>query len=145
MARPVKKWQLHEIYITAKTTSGGTAQKVVGGNTTSDNIYEAYTYNNGIIKQETSRGYYVQTDDGKERCRLVDSNTPAYKEAFIKATDSNGNTYFVTKLTAHKATLIRWTQHNTDAWLFDDGEQARWTFGSAQSGQFKSVTIENND
>lgn len=142
MARPVKSYLLHLIYITAKTTTDDAAAKVAGGQATSDNIYEAYTYTNGIIKQETSRGYYVQTSNGASRVRLVASDTPAYKEAFIKATDDNGNTYFVTKLTAHKATLVQWTQHNTDDWIYEDGQTAEWTFNSTADGK---VVIENND
>ncbi|CAB4125888.1 hypothetical protein UFOVP181_350 [uncultured Caudovirales phage] len=143
MGRPVKGWQLHEIYITAKTTSGGTAQKVVGGASTSDDIYESYTWSNGIIKQETSRGYYVQTPDGQARCRLV-AGTPGYKQATIIATDSTGNTYYVTKLTAHLALLTQKTKAADPAvWEFATGKDVEWTFASPELG--KTVQIENND
>jgi hypothetical protein len=135
MGRPVKKSDLHHISITAKTLSSGTAQKVTGGAPTG-----IKTWSNGIIKQETSRGYYVQTSDGQARCRLV-AGTPGYKEATIIATDHTGNTYYVVKLTGHLALLVQKTQHNTDAWEFQSGKDVEWTLGAAEQGL--KVSIEN--
>jgi hypothetical protein len=96
-----------------------------------------------IIRQVRTRGYKVKTAiDGVGVCNLVADDTPAVGKAYIIATDDNGNTYFVTKLTAHKARLERFT-HNESEWLFANGESARWTFGNAQAGDRKSVQIEN--
>jgi hypothetical protein len=95
-----------------------------------------------IIRQVNSRSYKVKTADGTAVCKLVADDTPAFGKAYIIATDDNGNTYFVTKLTAHKARLERFTNNEED-WLFANGESARWTFGNAQAGDRKSVQIEN--
>lgn len=137
MGRPVKKSSLHEIYITAKTTSGGSAQKVVGGNPTG-----IKTWTNGIVKQETSRGYFVQTGYGSARCRLVAKDNPGFEEATIIATDSSNNTYWVTKLTGHLALLTQKELIGSE-WEFASGKDVEWTFGTAELGV--KVTIENND
>jgi hypothetical protein len=92
-----------------------------------------------IIKQSSSRRYKVRTGDGTAVCKLVADNTPATFEAYIQATDDNGNTYFVTKLTAHKATLAQWS-NNESEWLFTDGASAPWSFTSTADGR---VIIEN--
>jgi hypothetical protein len=114
-----------------------------------------------IIKQQNARSYVVivqseptdpentDKDDEPVLARLVarvpqdiGESAPA-KEMTIRATDDNGNTYFVTKLTAHKARVVRDTQNMQEEWLFANGESARWTFGNAQAGDRKSVQIEN--
>ena len=121
--------QENAIIIRAKTTTGGTVQ--VGD----------------IIKQVNDRAYKIKTADGtKQKCLLVESNTPAVGEAYIKATDANGNTYFVTKLTSRTATVVQWTQNGTNAWLFvpamgTDGARAKWTFSGTPADD--QVTIEN--
>jgi hypothetical protein len=76
------------IVIRAKTTIGGTSQ-------TGD-----------IVKQEASRRYKVTTADGTAFCRLVADDTPAVNEGYIIATSAAGGTYYVIKLTAHRATLV---------------------------------------
>lgn len=105
------------IVIYAKTTSGGSV--LVGD----------------IIKQEGSRRYKVRTNDGTSVVKLV-ATTPGYGCATITATDSAGGTYYVTKLTAHKALLTQ----NTGT-QFATGASVKWTLGSATAGY--SVTIAN--
>jgi hypothetical protein len=105
------------IVIRAKTTSGGTSQA------------------GDIVKQEASRRYKVTTADGTAICRLVADDTPAFKEAYIVATSAAGGTYYVIKLTAHRATLVA---KAGDAAL--DGQAVQWTF-DAPSGSI--VQIEN--
>ena len=138
MGRPVKSGLLHQIYITAKTTPGGSVSKVSGGYSTG-----VKEWSNGIIKQETSRGYYVQTSYGQARCRLVASDTIGYKQATILATDSDGNTYWVTKLTAHLALLTQKEQVGVPAFQFQTGKDIRWTLANAVAG--KTVRIDWND
>jgi hypothetical protein len=77
-----------------------------------------------IIKQSNARSYKVRTTDGIGICKLVDSDSPAEGEAYIVAT-ATGGTYYVTKLTAHRATLVAKTG---DEAL--DGKSVQWTFGS---------------
>jgi len=143
---------------------------LVGSATNQENAIIARVYYDGevqiadIIKQQSARSYvvivqsdpadpeYTDKDDEPVLAKLVnhvpvdnappDAEYAPVKEMTIRATDDNGNTYFVTKLTAHKARLWRDT-NNESEWLFANGESARWTFGNAQAGERKSVQIEN--
>jgi hypothetical protein len=92
-----------------------------------------------IIKQSSGRRYKVKTQDGIAVCKLVADDTPATLEAYIKATDANGNTYFVTKLTARKVVLTQWS-NNESTWLFATGTSAPWSFTTTANGR---VIIEN--
>ena len=78
-----------------------------------------------ILKQEGSRSYRVKNNQGYGRVKLV-AKTPAIGEANIIATDRNGNTYYVTKLTSRKAYVTRLTQNGANAWLFVSGTPAKW-------------------
>jgi hypothetical protein len=98
--------QENAILMYAKTTSGGTAQL------------------SDIIKQSNARSYKVKTADGIAICKLVASASPAVNQAYLVAT-ATGGTYYVTKLTAHRATLVAKTG---DEAL--DGMSVQWTFGS---------------
>jgi hypothetical protein len=97
-----------------------------------------------IIKQSSARRYKVKTTDGIAICKLVADDTPATFEAYIKATDANGNTYFVMKLTSKLAVLKQWTNNET-TWLFEDNARAHWTFSSSDDSydEADSVVIEN--
>jgi len=126
----------------ALTTDSG----LVGSATNQENaiIVHANTDDDGdrvgdIIKQSSARRYKVRTSDGIAICKLVADSSPDDKEAYIKATDDNGNTYFVIKLTAHRATLKQWS-NNESEWLFADGASAPWSFTSTAD---EHVIIEN--
>jgi hypothetical protein len=93
-----------------------------------------------IIRQVNARSYKVKTANGIAVCKLVADDTPAANQAYITATDNNGNTYFVTKLTAHRARLTRNTQNGEASWLFETGQGAKWVFGSTT---VSTVKIEN--
>lgn len=88
-----------------------------------------------IIRQVSTRRYKVKTSDGIAICKLVATTTPAVKEAYIVATAASGATYYVMKLTAHRATLAAKTGDGALA-----GKAVQWTFG-APSGSI--VKIEN--
>ena len=98
-----------------------------------------------IIKQVNTRSYKVQTSDGTAVCQLVTTEAKDANQMSIKATDSAGNTYFVSKLTAHRATLVPAANVHggttTIGSQFASGESAMWTFGSAVVNT--TVTIEN--
>lgn len=108
-----------------------------------------------IIKQEGSHSYYVQTSDGKGRCKLVATTLTAGTMSII-ATDYNGNTYWVTKLTDRKASITRKTQNGSNAWVYGvlDSvtgtyiDTARWSLGAAigtdKTSATARVTIANN-
>jgi hypothetical protein len=105
-----------------------------------------------IREQVGSRRYRVTTEAGVSVCKLVTNNDPDLNEGYIKATDANGYIYFVKKLTAHRATLIRWDDAGgSGGWLYIDNAVAGWTLGSPEAptnlgnSRFDNglVTIEN--
>jgi hypothetical protein len=114
----------------------------VGSSTNQENaiIIRANTTDDGtkvgdITKQTNTRSYKVKTADGTAVCKLVADSTPGFQEAYIVATSASGATYYVTKLTGHKATLVTKTG---DGAL--NGKAAPWTFNSTANGR---VIIEN--
>ena len=111
--------QENAIIVYAKTTSGGTSQ--IGD----------------IIRQVGTRRYKVKTADGISTCSLV-AAAPNYGEMTITATDSSGKTYYVTKLTGHKATLV---QYGSSGWEFASDTAVQWTLGAPVTGV--SVKIDN--
>ena len=104
----------------AKTTSGGSA--LIGD----------------VLKQEGSRRYKIQTADGTAFCKLVASNSPAVNQCYLVATDQGGATYWVTKLTAHKALL---TSTGSGTPQFTDGTSVKWVLSGAVADE--SVVIAN--
>ena len=98
-----------------------------------------------IIKQVSGRRYTVQTSDGTAVCQLVATEAKDDNQMSIKATDSDGNTYFVAKLTARLAVLVPAANVHggttTIGSQFASGTTAKWTFGAAVAGT--TVTIEN--
>jgi len=108
--------QANAIIIRAKTTSGGTVQ--VGD----------------IRQQKGSHRYKVKTADGVAVCKLVTTTSLAVNEAYMVAT-ATGGTYYVTKLTAHKARLVTKTGNGVL-----NGKTVKWTFGAPGA---TVVQIEN--
>ena len=108
--------QDNAIIIRAKTTSGGTVQ--IGD----------------IQQQKGSHRYKVKTSDGVAVCKLVATDSPLVNQAYMVAT-ATGGTYYVTKLTAHKARLVTKTGNGVL-----NGKIVKWTFGAHSS---TVVTIEN--
>lgn len=90
-----------------------------------------------IIKQVSTTRYKVLVGSTTGICKLVTTASLNDGEMTITATDANSNAYFVTKLTAHKATLTRKVSGDGD---FATGAAVKWTFGSATSD---TVSIEN--
>lgn len=94
-----------------------------------------------VEEQVASKKYRVQTSEGTGVCRLVTTATSSLTAGQMRiiASDTNGSTYYVKKLTAHRAVLVQSTV--STAFLFDTNEAAGWTLGSASAGV---VSIENN-
>ena len=84
------------------------------------------TSGNDILKQVSSKRFKVRTQDGIAVCKLKDGTPTVAGEMAIVATDSASGTYFVTKITAHRATLTAGTGTQ-----FATGKQVPWTFGNA--------------
>lgn len=93
-----------------------------------------------IVKQAGSHRYKVTTAQGTSVCALV-AAAPAAGQMNIIATDANGNTYYVTKITDRKVWLTQQTQNGSNAWLYANdtsgvaggGALAKWV-GSSMPG-----------
>jgi hypothetical protein len=108
------------IVIRANTSGAGTTAKV-----------------GDIVKQVSTRRYKVTTADGTGIVQLGTDDTPESGFGYIVATAEGAgpNTYYVTKLTRHKATLV--TKAGDGAL---NGQAVQWGF-SSPSGSI--VQIEN--
>jgi len=133
------------------TLSGGNASVTTTLSTDSGNVSSATNQENAIviyanvdgngavvgdiIRQVSTRRYKVKTAAGISIVELEGGDTtPNLGKAMIIAT-STGGTYYVTKLTAHKATLVTKTG---DGAL--NGKAVQWTFGAPSA---TIVQIEN--
>jgi hypothetical protein len=98
-----------------------------------------------IVKQSNDRRYKVENATGTGICQLKTSALAnAAGEMNIVATDSDGGTYFVSKLTSRKAVLVPAAVARLSSSAgsqFASGTSAKWTFGSAVEDT--TVTIEN--
>lgn len=113
--------------------------------TTSSNVILAHAFVAGgttdldsdIVKQTGTSDYVMENLEGRSICSLVASNSPTEGQAYIVATDSAANTYWVTKLTAHKAVL---QQRAGGTWIYPNGYSAPWILGTAAN---EVVSIES--
>jgi hypothetical protein len=92
-----------------------------------------------IVKQEASKRYLVKTADGRAQCKLVTTAPLAAGQMHIIATDANGSTYYVRKLTARRAVLVQ--KEESGSFAFENNSVAGWTLNSASAG---IVSIANN-
>jgi hypothetical protein len=121
----------------AQTVTMGTDSTTVGTTGDQENAIVAYAYVTGgsnkvadIVKQVSTDRYKVKTADGTMICQLVtDGVANAAGEMTITATDSASNTYYVKKLTAHRATLVQIAGGSN--YVYDDNESAPWSFDAA--------------
>jgi hypothetical protein len=81
-----------------------------------------------ISRQVGTTDYVMSTTDGTSRVSLTTTDTPAPGGAYIVATDANGSTYWVTKLTARRARLARRTM--TGSYVHATGATAAWSFAA---------------
>lgn len=130
--------------ITGANASPATANvSLYAGTTTADAIYANAWVTGGsmgkvadVVTQRSSRRYRVTNADGTSVCRLV-PNAPATRgEMSLNATDSDGGTYWVTKLESRTACLIP----NTGT-QFSANAHVSWNIGSPEEDV--SVTIDN--
>lgn len=93
-----------------------------------------------IVKQEASKRYLVRTVQGIGQCRLVAIAGGSLTEGQMNllATDVNGSTYYVTKLTARRATLT--TATNNGGFEYATGAVAGWSLDAATTG---TVSLAN--
>ena len=109
-----------------------------------------------IIKQESSRRYLVRNSQGVGQVKLSPgvgaTHTLAAGNMHLVATDNGGATYYVIKLTAHKATLVNRTSTSTAVFgsttfsvggINYTGGKASWTIGSITSAT-SQVSLAKN-
>jgi len=130
-----------------ETRATGTSVLTVDTNTT---VYErdafdtilAYAYITGnnllgdIIKEQSTRQYKMKTSEGTAKCVLKAGTPSAVGEMSINATDSDGGTYWVTKMTRHLVTLTP----NTGSQFAAD-TRAQWVLDTPTAGV--SVKLDN--
>jgi len=97
--------------------------------------------NGDILKQESSRRYLVQNQDGKGICILSTGTLTAGKMHII-GTDFGGATYWITKLTARKARVIN--RSNTGTAYLSNNQVAKWTLGAATGTGVNTVISLNH-
>jgi len=96
-----------------------------------------------IMKQESSRRYLVKEDNGVQgQCRLVVKNTSDLYpgEMILIATDTQGCTYWVTKLTARRAYLKHRSSAGTGYQVIDGGS-AGWNITGAVTGYVSIASV----
>jgi len=80
-----------------------------------------------IVKQEATRRFRVETAQGIGYCNLV-AAAPSEGQMTITATDSDSKTYYVTKITSRKATVV---PYGTSGHLFPivngEPQSVHWT------------------
>lgn len=136
------------------STAGGGETRATGASVltvdTNDSTYErdsfdtllAYAYVTGnnllgdIVKQQSTRQYKMKTSEGTAKCVLKAGTPSAVGEMSINAIDSDGGTYWVTKMTHHLVTLTP----NTGTQFAAD-TRAQWVLGTPVNGV--SVKLDN--
>ena len=136
VAVPNLSWSGHTF--TGQTTPSGNTPALtadtgnVGSATNEENAIRMTAYLTGgsavdvdIIRQVNTRRYKVTDGTRTGIVTLTSTLADAAGEGSIAATDSAGGEYFVTKLTAHKATV---TRAGGSGWLYATNQAAPWKF-----------------
>jgi hypothetical protein len=115
-------------------TASGSATPIATLTATKQNAISVSAYVTGgsakagdIVRQTGSRRYRVTTADGTENLVLV-AAAPAAGEMTMTAEDSAGGTYYVTKLTAHRAVIVKGDRTGTQFTTGTAGISVPWTF-----------------
>lgn len=84
-----------------------------------------------IIKQTGDNNYLMETTEGQTLCTLGTTDSPVFGGAYLLATDANGSTYYVTKLTAHLAVLVQ--KAMVGSYVYQTGDNAPWSLEAADN------------
>jgi len=84
------------------------------------------TSGNDILKQVSAKRFKVRSQDGTAVCKLVAATPGAAGEMAIVATDASAGTYWVSKISGRKVTLVQ----NTGS-VYTDGSSVQWTLDTA--------------
>jgi hypothetical protein len=132
----------------------------VGSATNQENAIIAYVYQDSerriadIVKQTgTKRFVFITNADGAGSGKedeavqgyLVPHESEAADEADITATDANGNEYWVTKITAHKATLTRKNENGGTTTYTGTGYIDNNSSGGTGAGETLHIVSINAD
>lgn len=121
--------------VAGTVTLGSFATDVSNAITFSSNI-GGDTSSADIIRQISTKAFYIQTDNGNVgRANLV-VTAPNSGEMRITATDSTGGTYFIKKISGHVATVVPGT-----GTVFTANSRVRWTLGSLTGLESVAVQI----
>ena len=94
-----------------------------------------------IIRQVSTRRYKVKGSNAVAIAKLKASAISADGDANLIATDEFGATYYVTKLTGHRATLTQKTSGfgspGAGQWVFITGAAAPWRLTGPTTGYVK--------
>jgi|LakMenEpi03Aug12_release.lakeMendotaPanAssembly.Ray.scaffolds.fasta_scaffold00326_9 hypothetical protein len=141
-------------YLTVPSVSfTGTSMSVIGSATATlttsvSNVIRATAFLTGgsalvadIDEQVASKKYRVQTANGTDVARLVSTNTDQLVagQMNILATDGNGSTYWVKKLTARRAVVVQSTA--SGSFVFNSGASVGWNLDAANS---TDVLVDNH-
>lgn len=95
-----------------------------------------------IVKQEASHRYLVEAKTNGSlflgQCKLISTSTYAAGQMTITALDTNGSSYFVTKLTARKARIVQYVK--SGSFVFASGVIVGWNLTAASATAVKIVT-----
>jgi len=101
--------------------------------------------NGDIIKQIGDKSYFIQNPNGRGRVKLVTTSTLTAGTMFMLATDANTCTYFVRKLSARRALLVRY-QTTGSGFVFANNSSVRWNIsspiGTTSTSNTAAVTID---
>jgi hypothetical protein len=86
------------------------------------------TSGNDILKQVSAKRFRVRSQDGTAICKLVAGTPGAAGEMAIVATDASSGTYWVSKISGRKVTLVQ----NTGS-VYTNGSSVPWTLGNASA------------
>ena len=83
-----------------------------------------------IVKQEASRRYLVTTGDGTGQCTLVAETPNVAGQMTMTAKDSADGTYYVIKLTARRAVIVKGDRDGVQFVTGDVGISVPWVFNT---------------
>lgn len=84
-----------------------------------------------VVKQEASRRYLVTTGDGTGQCTLVAESPNSAGQMTMTAKDSDGGTYYVLKLTARRALIVKGDRTGVQFTTGTDGISVPWVFATS--------------
>jgi len=136
MGRPLK----HKYFQTGSTTNSSTL--IVYSNLSSGSYSSVLLSQRGSIKFKVRQ----QVSSTTGVVYLSTTNAPAVNQAYLKATDSTGATYYVKEIKARRVTLVQWTASSgggasppSTGWVFITGQSAPWTTAKTPPAGYVSL------